>query len=149
MANTSYMNTCASGGSHEQPVTCFDIYYQNVRGLRTKQFELYSNVCSTDYNILCLTETWLNDLCFDHNLFPDSYKVLRSDRVSANKTRGGGVLTALSSRTRSFKRRYDLESYDECVWVEISTQDNQNLPIGNHYFPLIPNLKSLPIIFPL
>ena len=97
MANNSCMNTCASARSHSQPATCFDIYYQNVRGLRTKQFELYSNVCSTDYNIFCLTETWLNDLCLDHNLFPDSYTVLRSDRVSANKTRGGGVLTALSS----------------------------------------------------
>lgn len=135
MANTSFMNTRVSAGSHAQPVTRFDIYYQNVRGLRTKQFELYSNVCSTDYNILCLTETWLNDMCLDHNLFPDSYTVLRSDRMSANKTRGGGVLTALSSKIRSFKRRCDLESYNECVWVEIPTLDNQNLLIGNHYFP--------------
>jgi hypothetical protein len=55
--------------------------------IRTKQFELYSNACCTEYNILCLTETWLNDSCLDHNLFPDSYTVLRSDQVSANKTR--------------------------------------------------------------
>ncbi|PNF43033.1 hypothetical protein B7P43_G08782 [Cryptotermes secundus] len=73
-------------------------------------------------------------MCLDHNLFPDSYTVLRSDRMSANKTRGGGVLTALSSKIRSFKRRCDLESYNECVWVEIPTLDNQNLIIGNHYF---------------
>ncbi|PNF33451.1 hypothetical protein B7P43_G03353 [Cryptotermes secundus] len=36
----------------------------------------------------------------------------RSDRASVSKTRGGGVLTALSSRIRSCKRRYDLESCD-------------------------------------
>jgi hypothetical protein len=84
---------------------------------------------------LCLTETWLNDLCYDHNLFPDNYTVFRSDRVSSVKTRGGGALIALSSRIRSFKRRHDLESYEECVWVEIHISDNHNLLIGNHYFP--------------
>jgi hypothetical protein len=51
-----------------------------------------------------------------------------------NKTRAGGVLIALSSRVRSFKRRYDLESCDECVWVEIPTSDGLNLLTGNHYF---------------
>jgi hypothetical protein len=56
--------------------------------------------------------------------------------MSANKTRGGGVFTALSSRIRSFKRRYDLESYDECVWVEISTLDGLHLLISNHCIPL-------------
>jgi hypothetical protein len=55
--------------------------------------------------------------------------------VSANKTRGGGVLIALSSRIRSFKRRYDLELYDECVWVQLPTLDSLNLLIGNQYFP--------------
>jgi hypothetical protein len=121
---------------HTHPGNCFDIYYQNIRGLRTKQLELYENVCSTDYNIICLTETWLNDPCYYHSLFPDCYTVFRSDRASVNKTRGGGVLIALSSRVRPYKRRYDLEFYDECVWVEIPTLDRLNLLIGNHYFPL-------------
>jgi hypothetical protein len=121
--------------SHAQLRNCFDIYYQNVRGLRTKKFEIYENVCSTDYNIICLAETWLNDLCYDHNLFPDHYTVFRCDRVSTNKTRGGGVLIALSANVRSCKRRYDLEFYEECVWAEIPTFNGFNLLIGNHYFP--------------
>jgi hypothetical protein len=54
--------------------------------------------------------------------------------VSANKKRGGGVLTALFSRIRSFKRRHDLESYDEFVWNEIPILEDINLLIGNHYF---------------
>jgi exonuclease III len=117
----------------------FDIYYQNVRGLRTKQLERYKNVCSTDCNIICLTETRLNDLCYNHNLFPDCYTVFRS----VNKTRGGGVPIVLSSRVRSYKRRHDLEYCDECVWIEIPTLDGLNLLIGNHYFPLTLNLKTL------
>jgi hypothetical protein len=87
-----------------------------------------------------LTETWLNALCYDHNLFPDCYTVLRSERPSVNKTLGGGVLIALSSRVRSYKRRHNLEYCEECVWVEIPTLDGFNLLIGNHYFP--PDAKS-------
>jgi hypothetical protein len=48
--------------------------------------------------ICALTGKWLNDLCYDHNLFSDCYSVFRSDRVSVNKTLCGGVLNALSSR---------------------------------------------------
>jgi hypothetical protein len=94
MVSTTDINTGGSARSHTHRGIVFDVYYQNVRGLRTKQLELYENVCSTDYNIICLTdcETWLNDLCYDHNLFSDCYTVFRSDRASVNKTRGGGVL---------------------------------------------------------
>jgi hypothetical protein len=56
-------------------------------------------------------------------------------RVCTNNTRGGGVLTALFPRVRSCKSRCDLESFDECVRVEIPTYDGLNLLIGNHYFP--------------
>jgi hypothetical protein len=74
-------------------------------------------------------------MCYDHYLFPEGYTVSRSDRLCTNETRGGGLLIALSPRVRSCKHRCDLESCDECVWVEIPTYDGPNLLIGNHYFP--------------
>jgi hypothetical protein len=55
--------------SSELPRNSFDIFYQNVRGLRTKQSEFHDKVSATDCNLISLTETWLNDLCLDHNLF--------------------------------------------------------------------------------
>jgi hypothetical protein len=45
------------------------------------------------------------------------------------------VLTAVSKLFRGVKRRYDLETADEFVWVEIPVHDNYSLLIGNHYFP--------------
>jgi hypothetical protein len=74
MAHICDVNTGGFSMSSTQPVNSSDICYQNVRVLRTKQLELYDNVWSTDHNIICLTETWLNDMCYDHNLFPDGYK---------------------------------------------------------------------------
>ncbi|PNF31813.1 hypothetical protein B7P43_G09329, partial [Cryptotermes secundus] len=120
--------------SRSKSASCLGIYYQNVRGLRTKYVEFYDNVCSTDFDIICLTETWLNDSCYDCNIFPSRYTVYRSDRVSTSKARGGGVLTAIPSSLGSCRRRYDLELCSECVWVEIPTVDSHNLLIGNHYF---------------
>jgi hypothetical protein len=53
------------------------------------------NVLSMDFQIICLTETWLNDICFDYKLFPYPFTILRSDIVSSIKSRGGGVLIAI------------------------------------------------------
>lgn len=45
------------------------MYYQNVRGLRTKTSDFSNNALSCDYDIVALTETSLNDSFFDGELF--------------------------------------------------------------------------------
>jgi exonuclease III len=134
MALFSDASTGRSDMSHANFGNSLGIYYQNVRGLRTKQTEFYDNVCASNFDIICLSETWLNDVCYDHNLFPNSYTVYRSDRPYINKARGGGVVTAITASLGSCNRRYDLELCSECVWVEIPTADGINTLIGNHYF---------------
>jgi hypothetical protein len=104
---------CVSN-SHSE--TTFEVFYQNVRGLRTKRTGVFDNVCSMDFQIICLTETRLNGMCFDHMLFLDAFPIFHSDRVSGNKYRGGSVLLGVSSRVRGCKRIYDLQFYDQCVW---------------------------------
>ena len=52
--------------SNMQTRTTFEMFYQNVRVLRTKQPGLIHNVCSMDFQIMCLTETRLHGMCFDH-----------------------------------------------------------------------------------
>lgn len=37
-----------------------NIYYQNVNGLRSKTHEFYLSVISCDYDVIVLTETFLN-----------------------------------------------------------------------------------------
>jgi hypothetical protein len=69
------------------PAHCSGIYYQNVRGIRTKQLELYENVSPTTHNtsLINLTEMWLNARCYYHMLSTGCYIVFRSDRASVNK----------------------------------------------------------------
>ncbi|PNF15466.1 hypothetical protein B7P43_G17549 [Cryptotermes secundus] len=122
------------------------MFYQNIRGLRTKQLEFY-DVCASNYEIICLSKTWLNDLCYDHNLFPNQYTVYRSDRPYINKVRGGGALTAITASLGSCRRRYDLELCSECVWVEVPSADGINMLIGNHYFSPYTKLEVITAYF--
>ncbi|PNF29930.1 hypothetical protein B7P43_G07277 [Cryptotermes secundus] len=81
--------------SHVNFGNCLGIYYQNVRGLRTKQLEFYDNVCTSNFDIICLSKTWLNDLCYNHNIFPSRYTVYFSDQLYIKKACGGGIYQPL------------------------------------------------------
>jgi hypothetical protein len=60
MAHFSDASMSGSAMSHAEFDNCLGIYYQNVRGLRTKQLEFY-DVCSTKFvcpiTIYFLTDT--------------------------------------------------------------------------------------------
>jgi hypothetical protein len=92
-----------SSGSNTGGFSMPNSYHQTV------QIFVYQNVCFTDYKIICLSETWLNDLCCVHKFVPDSYTAYCSDRVCGNKMRGGVVLIAIWHGVRTFKHRRDLE----------------------------------------
>lgn len=74
-----------------------NIYYQNVRGLRSKTNSLYRNVCMNSYDVIIFTETWLVDSISNSELFDGRYLVWRRDRdyCRTAQTRGGGVLIAV------------------------------------------------------
>lgn len=74
-----------------------NIYYQNVRGLRTKTHAFLSSVLNADYDVICLTETWLLPSIFDSELFDERYVVYRCDRnyVLLGQALGGGSLIAV------------------------------------------------------
>ena len=78
----------------------FHCFYQNVRGLRSKINQFYSNIfLHSDYDIIILTETWLNSDIADSELFPNNFTVFRQDRnfQALNLSRGGGTLIAVSN----------------------------------------------------
>jgi hypothetical protein len=115
-------------------ITIWTFFYQNVRGLRTKSSGIYDNVCSADFKITCLTETWLSESFINHNLFPESYTVYRADRVYDAIQSGGGALTEISDTVMGVKRQSELEFCEECVWIELPMSDGFRLLNGNHYF---------------
>lgn len=79
----------------------FLVYYQNVRGLRTKTRDLFLELCSCDYEVIAFTETWLHPGITNSEL-SSNYNIYRCDRSrsTSNLERGGGVLIAVKKHHR-------------------------------------------------
>lgn len=100
------------------------IYYQNVRGLKTKTSEFKNELLQTNYDIIFLTETWLNPNIYDSELFDDRYVVYRKDRSCVNYVQGGGVLIAVSTRLKSKLLIQPCNNF-EAVWVTLLTNTSK------------------------
>ncbi|CAH0727206.1 unnamed protein product, partial [Brenthis ino] len=96
------------------------LFYQNVRGIRTKTVEDYQSVLNSNYDILVFTETWLNNNIISDEFMDGRYNVFRRDRETTNSSRqdGGGVLIAVSKRHK-FYRVNSWETSNEDLWVNI------------------------------
>lgn len=103
----------------------FNIYYQNVRGIRSKVHDVYKNILLTDYKVIVFTETWLNSSISKSEFIDSRYVVYRRDRESSSnsKLEGGGVLIAVS-REYSSSRAQNWESCCEDLWVNVSVDIN-------------------------
>ncbi|CAK1554363.1 unnamed protein product [Leptosia nina] len=91
--------------------------------LRAKELGYKLNVLNCNYDIIILTETWLNVLSvYNSEIFDDRYNVYRRDRSSSthtkHKTTGGGVLIAVLKTLPSL-RLNSFESDCEDLWVSI------------------------------
>ncbi|XP_062716443.1 uncharacterized protein LOC134291954 [Aedes albopictus] len=77
--------------------TNLHVFYQNVGGMNGTVNEYLLASADHSYDIIALTETWLNDRTASSQVFDNEYTVFRCDRCSSNsnKTSGGGVLLAI------------------------------------------------------
>lgn len=107
-------------------IMAFSIYYQNVRGLRTKTNILLRNVHLSSFDVIVLTETWLLDGIMNSELFPSNYTVWRRDRnlSRTNQTKGGGVLIAVRNNVCS-NLRSEFYSSAEDIWVTLTIKKNK------------------------
>lgn len=116
------------------------IYYQNVRGLRTKTRDFLLNLSVSSYDVIILTETWLKSNIHNSELFDRRYLVYRKDRVTSRsdgKKDGGGVLIAVSRKFHS-KRLIIRESCGEDLWISIQlshTMPKKMLELCAVYIP--------------
>lgn len=100
------------------------VYYQNVRGLKSKTSTFFLNSTASNFDIIALSETWLNPNIMDNELFDSSYDVYRCDRsqLTSDKKDGGGVLIAVKSVFPSERLYIDFSDHVELVIVKIKIQ---------------------------
>lgn len=119
------------------------MYYQNVRGLRTKSNSFFCNSSITDFNIIVLTETWLNYSINSSEYFDNSFNVFRKDRCETGSLlkRGGGVLIAVKSNFVSNNIVIADAENIEYVCVRLTLHSKSNVFIYAAYIP--PNSNAI------
>lgn len=105
-----------------------------MRGLRTKLHHLLESAQDCHFDVLVLTETWLNDGFFDAELNLPQYTIYRKDRSSDTSTcrRGGGTLIAVHKSIPSKCLR--VPEIIEQVFVSIGSPQT-GIILGAVYFP--------------
>lgn len=86
-------------------LSTLNLFYQNVRGLRTKLTNLKSIIpLFHSYDVIILTETWLHPDILSSELGLFNFLVYRYDRcpLTSSHGRGGGVLVAVRTSIKSF-----------------------------------------------
>ena len=121
-------NVTSTSSPDALKVLCFNA--TSIRGKLhdfNSHFDHYSS--DTDYDVIALTETWLDDSVHDEEILSNSrYNVFRKDRnIAVSKKRdGGGVLLAVNSKFLC-KRRHDLETDIEIIWIECKIDNARKL----------------------
>lgn len=121
-------------------LSCF---YQNVRGLRTKTKIFQRNLVNCNYDVVCLSETWLLPGIFDAELFDSRYNVYRTDTNYAQRgmTMGGGTLIAV-------RRELMVDSHCSCVLPQFPDADVTHLDILLSHGPNARRLHLFCCYFP-
>lgn len=102
-----------------------------MRGLRTKSHTFLEAILCNNFDVLCITESWLNDNFYNAEYFDDRYEVFRCDRSSAacDLERGGGVIIAVRRELQPW-HRVDMRASPpaEELWVSLPLRVNTGPP---------------------
>ncbi|MCG7883757.1 MAG: reverse transcriptase family protein [Candidatus Thiodiazotropha endolucinida] len=134
---TSESSSESSGSFHFPPLHGnLSMVHYNVQSVSNKLDVIEAEF--SDFSIISLTETWLNESKLTEDLtFNEYQKPFRRDRVGDSH---GGILVYVK-RDIPCKRRSDLEIANvECIWIEVNIR-NKKLLLGTFYRP--PNASPL------
>ena len=113
----------------EKSVNDMLILSLNFRSIMNKLEEL-ENICRKyDPDILCITETWMDESVPAQSHIPSGYKVIRKDRSEKfkqkyGKSKGGGVAIFYKSHLRVDKKSYLTDEVEEILWVSVKGKES-------------------------
>ena len=119
-----------------RPLRLININFRSVAG---KKPELSNLLHDMKPDIVCGTETWLDNTIASSEIFPHNYKVYRKDR----NREGGGVCIAVADYLSSTEEpTLNVES-TEIIWVKIKIKCKTDLLISSFYRPHVTDTASI------
>ena len=116
-----------------------NLLHHNVKSLTNKIYFYESLDLSNSVDIFSISETWLKPEIPDSIVELPGFNIIRCDRKSATKTRGGGAALYVNSAlkfTHIKQPQSKLSELCDSVWINIKAQQtNDNLIVGSIYLP--------------
>ena len=105
------------------------IIHINARSVVNKIEEIKLLCYEIKPDILCITETWLNQSVPLNAMTPLGYKILRHDRSEKfeqiyGKTRGGGVAVLYKQELDIERKELFKEDYEENLWIQVKAKNS-------------------------
>lgn len=114
-----------------------NVAHLNARSVNKNLDEIKEIVKGTDFDVICISESWLNRKTPNHRFEIDGFNIFRNDRTSK---RGGGVCCYVRDHYVAKKIRVpNRPENPESIFVEI-TLSHKKVAIGTLYRP--PNIPS-------
>ena len=106
------------------------IGHLNVRSLLPKIHEIQFILHISNFDILCINESWLDDSISAQDIAVSGYSTVTKHR----NRHGGGIVVYVKNEVK-FDRRIDLELPElECIWIELKCK-GQNVLMCSMYRP--------------
>ena len=105
------------------------IIHMNCRSIVKKIEELQHIISELNPDILCLTETWLDDSVPLQADVPDGYSIIRKDRSDNFKqkygrNKGGGIAILYKKHIKVEEKTYLTDKIEEILWVHIKVKES-------------------------
>lgn len=107
----------------------FKICHINTRSL-VKNFSKLKEVAYNKYDIITISESWLNEGILDETVALSGYKLFRQDRLG----RGGGVAVYIKHTIKASPIPYMKANLTEQLWLSIVFK-NKKIALGTLYSP--------------
>lgn len=134
----------AKNNSNLKSKQTLKVFYQNVRGLRTKLGKFFIASALGTYDIICISEFWLHPAIADGEVVDNTYSIFRRDRDSTSSaaTRGGGVFIA-AKKSIPVKLIPIIGNKLEQVFIKVKNKQ-YDIIIGCIYIPPSSPLEIFP-----
>ena len=129
LSSNSALSTSTNSSTMNNKINSIKCQSLNARSVMNKRTDMLALLRSQSLNILAVTETFLDEDILDSELIDDNFTIFRRDR----NRHGGGVMLVVDA-TIPAKRRQDLETDCELLWIELSLSPT-NILFGVFYNP--------------
>lgn len=110
---------------------CLKIVHFNTQSLYNKFEEFRQCILDLDYDVIAITESWLNDNISDEMINLQGYALVRRDRIT--ETRGGGIMLYVRIGLSFVTLPSDRSKVAiEQQWIKISLKEDV-VVVGNIY----------------